>query len=82
MVALLHRDTALGIIHAGGVDADFALSWKTDPASAAQIALVLALVLAVQWLPLLEELWRTWRQGKAATPSPACQMSAAPEARR
>ena len=69
VAALLHHEAFLAIFGAGATDADFALRWKRDPASIAQIASVLGLLFAVQGLPLAEELLRTWRQRDAADPS-------------
>jgi hypothetical protein len=47
----------------------FELRWKEDPLPPRYVAMILAAVLAILLPPLLEELWRTWRQRSASVAS-------------
>jgi hypothetical protein len=43
----------------------FELRWKQEPLPGRYVAVILAAVLTILLPPLLEELWRTWRQRSA-----------------
>ncbi|MFV3131338.1 hypothetical protein [Niveispirillum sp. KHB5.9] len=63
-----HWDQFLALFGFGPAEADFSLSWKDRPLSAAYLVTVLAAAFLVELLPYLEELRRGMRVRRARRP--------------
>ncbi|ANH68974.1 diguanylate cyclase [Mitsuaria sp. 7] len=76
-VASIHWPQFLALFGGGTEPADWALHWKSPALPVGYIVGVLAVVVFLEFVPYLEELWRGWRQGgRRLMPEPARRAAA------
>ena len=65
VVAILYWPQFLALLGMGDIPADFSLRLKSSPIPARHLITIIAAVLVLDFIPLLEELRRTWRGRQA-----------------